>query len=93
MASVTIEQQLQAWTRENLPVYTFIDLKIISASNGLYQCFLPLTSNIGNHINTVHAAFQWATMPYAFSDNSPGIGNISGLPRIDLQADSVDGTC
>ncbi|MBN2569308.1 MAG: YiiD C-terminal domain-containing protein [Deltaproteobacteria bacterium] len=56
-----IEKDIEAWLKSNLPVYDFMDFTIISASNGLYKCLVPLNKNTGNHINTVHAAFQWAS--------------------------------
>ena len=57
----TIENELEQWAKTNLPIYEYMDLKINSVSNGVYQCSVPLTKNTGNHINTVHAAFQWAS--------------------------------
>ena len=57
---MTIENELEDWVRENLPIYEFMDLKVLSVSEGLYKCFVPLSCNTGNHIKTVHAAFQWA---------------------------------
>ncbi len=57
----TIEQDIEQWAKSTLPVYEFMDLSVVSVSNGVYQCFVPLTKNTGNHINTVHAAFQWAS--------------------------------
>ena len=56
-----IEEQLEQWVKKNLPIYEFMGLKIDSVSNGIYRCSVPLTRNTGNHINTVHAAFQWAS--------------------------------
>ena len=58
---MTIENELEDWARENLPIYEFMDLKVLSVSEGLYKCFVPLSGNTGNHIKTVHAAFQWAS--------------------------------
>lgn len=58
---MTIETELQDWARENLPIYEFMDLTIHSASEGVYKCLVPLSGNTGNHINTVHAALQWAS--------------------------------
>ncbi len=60
VGSKTIEQNIEDWCRSNLPAYEFMDLKVTSVSGGVYRCFVPLTRNTGNHINTVHAAFQWA---------------------------------
>jgi acyl-coenzyme A thioesterase PaaI-like protein len=57
----TIEQEIEQWAKSTLPVYEFMDLGVVSVSEGVYQCFVPLTKNTGNHINTVHAAFQWAS--------------------------------
>ena len=57
-----VEKELEQWARKNLSVYEFMDLKIDSVSNGIYRCSVPLTRNTGNHINTVHAAFQWASV-------------------------------
>lgn len=56
----TSEQAIEQWLKSALPVYEFMDLSIISVSDGVYRCFVPLSKNTGNHINTVHAAFQWA---------------------------------
>ena len=56
-----VENELEQWARKNLPVYEFMDLKVDSVSNGVYRCSVPLTQNTGNHINTVHAALQWAS--------------------------------
>ena len=58
---MTIENELEDWARANLPIYEFMDLKVLSVSEGLYQCFVPLSRNTVNHIKTVHAAFQWAS--------------------------------
>ena len=58
---MTIENEIEGWARENLPIYEFMDLKVLSVSDGLYKCFVPLSGNTGNHIKTVHAAFQWAS--------------------------------
>ena len=58
---MTIENQIEDWARENLPIYEFMGLKVLSVSDGLYKCFVPLSDNTGNHIKTVHAAFQWAS--------------------------------
>ena len=38
-----------------------MNLKVLSVADGLYKCFVPLSVNTGNHINTGHAAFQWAS--------------------------------
>lgn len=56
-----VEEELEKWAKTNFPIYEYMGLKIVSASNGLYQCSVPLTINTGNHFNTVHAAFQWAS--------------------------------
>ena len=58
----TIEQEIEQWAKARLPVYEFMDLSVVSVSAGVYQCVVPLTKNTGNHINTVHAAFQWASV-------------------------------
>jgi acyl-coenzyme A thioesterase PaaI-like protein len=59
---MTIEHELEKWARENLPIYEYMDMRITSVSDGLYQCRVPLSENTGNHIGTVHAAFQWASV-------------------------------
>ncbi|OUS24103.1 hypothetical protein A9Q98_14145 [Thalassotalea sp. 42_200_T64] len=55
-----IEKDIEDWARSSIPAYQFMDVTVISVSNGLYKCVIPLNKNTGNHINTVHAAFQWA---------------------------------
>jgi len=57
----TIEQEVEQWAKSTLPIYEFMGLSVVSVSDGVYQCHVPLTKNTGNHINTVHAAFQWAS--------------------------------
>lgn len=37
-----------------------MNLEISMTPDGIYRCFVPLGSNTGNHVNTVHAAIQWA---------------------------------
>jgi acyl-coenzyme A thioesterase PaaI-like protein len=46
---------------QHLPLYEHIDMTVESAQNGIYRCRLPLEGRNSNHINTVHAALQWAT--------------------------------
>jgi len=55
-----IETALESWVRAQLPLYEFMDLEITSVSDGLYQCRVPLGRNTGNHVNTFHAALQFA---------------------------------
>lgn len=55
------EREFEQRARSTLPVCEFIDPSVVGVSDGLYQCFVPLTRNTGNHINTVHATFQWAS--------------------------------
>ena len=54
------EREIETWAKSNLPVYEFMGLEVTSVSDGVYSCFVPLNANTGNHISTVHAAFQWA---------------------------------
>lgn len=61
MNIMTPENEIEAWAKQNLPVYEFMNLKVLSVSDGLYKCFVPLSVNTGNHVKTVHAAFQWAS--------------------------------
>lgn len=42
------------------PLYEHIGLVVESARDGIYRCRVPLTQQNGNHLNTVHAAIQWA---------------------------------
>jgi acyl-coenzyme A thioesterase PaaI-like protein len=61
ITTMSIESELDDWVRELLPIYDFVGLKVLCVSEGLYKCFVPLSGNTGNHIKTVHAAFQWAS--------------------------------
>ena len=56
-----MERKLEEWARINLPIYDFMDLTVISVSDGFYQCSVPRSKNTTNHIKTIHAAFQWAS--------------------------------
>jgi acyl-coenzyme A thioesterase PaaI-like protein len=58
---MTIESELEDWARGSMPIYDFMGLKVLSVSEGLYKCFVPLTASTGNHIKTVHGVFQWAS--------------------------------
>ena len=43
------------------PLYQHLGLTVESAGEGgVYRCRVPLTAQTGNHIQTVHAAVQWA---------------------------------
>jgi len=55
------ETRLQASLRRDLPLYEYMDLRIESASGGVYRCRVPLSENNANHFHTVHAALQWAS--------------------------------
>ncbi len=54
------ERDLETTLRDLLPLYEHIDLKIESASNGVFRCFVPLNERNSNHFKTMHAALQWA---------------------------------
>jgi acyl-coenzyme A thioesterase PaaI-like protein len=56
------EKELEEWAKTFMPVYHFMDITVDSVTDGLYRCTVPLNTNTGNHINTVHAAFQWAAV-------------------------------
>lgn len=55
------EAKIQAFLRELIPLYQHVGLVIESASNGVYRCSLPLNDRTKNHLQTVHAAIQWAS--------------------------------
>lgn len=42
------------------PLYKHIGLTVESAQDGVYRCRVPFTPQNTNHLNTVHAAVQWA---------------------------------
>jgi len=54
-------EALTQWLKANCPIYEYMDLTINSMSNEFYSCSVPMNAATGNHINTVHAAFQWAS--------------------------------
>ena len=56
----TAERLIESWARSNLPIYEFMSLRVNSVSGGVYKCSVPLDANTGNHISTLHAAFQFA---------------------------------
>jgi uncharacterized protein (TIGR00369 family) len=55
------EGEIQAFLRRLIPFYEHIDLTIESARDGVYRCSLPLNDQTKNHLDTVHAAIQWAS--------------------------------
>jgi len=50
----------QAWVREALPIYDFLDLSIDSLSDGILRCSAPLSHNNGDQYDTMQAAVIWA---------------------------------
>ena len=55
------EDRIQSFLRRLIPFYEHIDLSIESAKDGVYRCSLPLNDRTKNHLDTVHAAIQWAS--------------------------------
>jgi hypothetical protein len=55
---MTLENKLETWARENLPVYEFMDLKVLSVSQGLYKCLVPMSRNTGNHVKNNSRGFS-----------------------------------
>jgi acyl-coenzyme A thioesterase PaaI-like protein len=60
MKSYARESEIQAVLFECCPLYKHIGLTVESAQGGHYRRRLPLDAKNTNHINTVHAALQWA---------------------------------
>jgi len=56
----SLEEKIERDLRRDLPVYEYMDLRIESASNGVYRCAVPLNEGNTNHFHTIHAAIQWA---------------------------------
>lgn len=55
------EDRIQSFLRKLIPFYEHVDLTIESAQDGVYRCSLPLNDQTKNHLDTVHAAIQWAS--------------------------------
>lgn len=54
------EAELQAELWRSIPLYEQIGLTVEAVRGGIYRCRVPLSRENGNHMNTVHAAVQWA---------------------------------
>jgi len=54
------EAAVEATIRRLCPLYAQIDLSVESVRDGIYRCRVPLNRANGNHLNTIHAAIQWA---------------------------------
>jgi uncharacterized protein (TIGR00369 family) len=54
------EESVQSFLRKLVPFYEHVGLSIESAGDGVYRCRIPLNDQNKNHIDTVHAAIQWA---------------------------------
>lgn len=52
--------EVENWTKVDMPLYEFMDLRISDGRDGFYRCYVPLNEKTGNHINTFHAALQFA---------------------------------
>jgi acyl-coenzyme A thioesterase PaaI-like protein len=55
------EDEIQSFLRRLIPFYEHVELSIESAKDGVYRCSLPLNDQTKNHLDTVHAAIQWAS--------------------------------
>jgi len=55
------EERIQTFLRRLIPFYEHVELAIESAGDGVYRCSLPLNDQTKNHLDTVHAAIQWAS--------------------------------
>lgn len=60
MEKDSLESKLQRNMRASLPLYEYMDLRIESASNGIFRCAVPMIENNMNHFRSIHAALQWA---------------------------------
>ena len=54
------EAEIQALLWKLCPLYQHVGMTVESARGGHYRCRLPLTPANVNHLQTVHAALQWA---------------------------------
>jgi len=54
------ETEVEAALRRIFPIYQHAGLAVESVRDGIYRVRLPLNRENGNHMNTVHAALQWA---------------------------------
>ena len=72
-----LESDIERRFRRLFPLYEHIDLRIESASSGVYRCRVPLTEKNSNHFKTMHAALQFAAaevlggIVFAASDIDP----------------------
>jgi uncharacterized protein (TIGR00369 family) len=55
------EDKIQSFLWKLIPFYEHVELSIESARDGVYRCRLPLNDRTKNHLDTVHAAIQWAS--------------------------------
>ncbi|WP_052187283.1 DUF4442 domain-containing protein [Sphingopyxis sp. LC81] len=60
MEMAASETEVEAALRRIFPIYEHAGLTVESARDGIYRVRLPLNRENGNHMNTVHAALQWA---------------------------------
>jgi hypothetical protein len=40
---MNLENEIEAWARTNFPVYEFMELRVLSVTEGSYKCFVPLS--------------------------------------------------
>ena len=55
-----VEDDIQTLLWKVCPLYEHIGLSVELARDGHYRCRLPLTPANTNHLDTIHAALQWA---------------------------------
>jgi len=54
------KRELQAWARDTLPLYDYIDLSIDSVGDGVFRCSAPLSNRNKNGNDSMHAMVIWA---------------------------------
>ena len=59
-----LKQHYQQAARDTCPIYTFLDLQVESIEGGIYRSRTPLSNNIKNHVNIIHAGPIWMTAEY-----------------------------
>ena len=59
-----LKQHYQQAARDTCPIYTFLDLQVESIEDGIYRSRTPISNNIKNHVNIIHAGPIWMTAEY-----------------------------
>ena len=59
-----LKQHYQQLAHDMCPIYSFINMEVVSISCGLYRSRIPLNASTQNHLGVLHAGPIWMVAEY-----------------------------